>query len=120
MVKLMNILHTLIDFIWERMAWPDPLRPDNHFKPVMRPEKKVYIPDPKDIKYPEDDITPPNVCPMNEGDMLCVHRSAKTSTIHLAAAELGYKLIGESHDGTTLERCHYQADYDHYPVAKNV
>ena len=74
----------------------------------------LYIPNPMDIKYPDDDITPPQVCPMNEGDQLCIHRTANTAAILLAAGKLGYRLTLEP----TVEKCHYQADYDHYSVEK--
>ena len=61
----------------------------------------------------DDDITPPQICPMNEGDQLCIHRSANDAARLLAADKLGYRLTLE-----VIEKCHYQADYDHYSVEK--
>jgi hypothetical protein len=68
---------------------------------------------PEEIKHPDDDITPPQVCPMNEGDQLCIHRSANDAEKLLAADKLGYRLTLE-----VIEKCHYQDDYDHYSVEK--
>jgi hypothetical protein len=114
MVKLMNILHTLVDFVWNVMSWPDPLRPVDSFVPQVT-AKKVYIPDPTDLKYPDDvDITAPQVCPMNEGDQLCIHRSHDAASILDHINKLGYHVTAGD-----VERCHYQADYDHYPVTKD-
>ena len=99
----------------KRAFMPEPVKVDTHSHSFVRPP---YIPDADDIKYPDDEITPPNVCHMNEGDVLCAHRSVNTGNILLAASKLGYEVTGETLNGTHLERCHYQPDYDHYPVRK--
>lgn len=71
----------------------------------------LYHPDA--IKYPDANITPPQICLMNEGDKLCIHRSVNDANKLLAADKLGYKITMG-----LIEACHYQADYDHYSVEK--
>ncbi len=101
-------MNTIIKFILNLMARPDPFTPVDD-TPMVESTKPLYNPSLLNIEAPED--TEPQVCHMNEGDMLCIHRSHSTDSILLHAGKLGYELTGDDR-----ERCDYMPDHDHYPV----
>jgi hypothetical protein len=104
MVKLMRILN----YIMALFTRPNPSEP---VITNANPPRRVYIPPP--IERVED--TAPAVCPMNEGDELCIHRSHDRDSIILVAHNLGYELTLDAG-----EQCHYMPDHDHYPVTAYV
>ena len=99
----------------ELFTLPDPYKgyTIDDVKQMPKWSEPAYRPDHRNIKHPDDDITPPQICPMNEGDMLCIHRTATTAEVLLGAELLGY-----DHTMDVCEPCPYQADYDHYSVEK--